>query len=644
MRLSPILLAAAIPLAAQDNNGLPLDELIQDVVSANAKLIEQKLNVEIGELAEEGEKFYFEPEFFADITYRDTNTPNNAQQTLTRAGLDNYFEEKTDVSFGLTGNLLYGTNWRLEYLQTETSNSVIDTLREFPQEYETQIKATLKQPLLKGFGKDIMLADYKIAKLDNEIIRGVYKEQLIDVVAYTIREYSKLYGAQILVQSLEEAVARLQQSVDLVDQRFQGGDIAESDVFEIKSRLLERKVELNSIRSSLAGIQNQIRRLANNPEFGADAGGIVAIDSQDPGEGGPANLEAYFTYAKENRAVFEASRLRIEQGLIRLKKEANGAKPELNLVGSTWHSDLNDNWIRPKSSMSDDFASWLVGVEYRMPMFGDKKGKGKEKQARRRLIQAQNALQDLERETLINLRERLKDRDTAVTQLADMQETYQLKKQLMDDDFTRFDAGDIPIDELIENEDDATTYYRKVVNKLIESRISQANLDMASGFVLEKYSVDTALPTMAEKQASWLEGLEQPETTTLPRKGNEILRNQKPAQPKMEEKLEIEKEETKGLSKWTSALRRRGNSVIQKLSKEGQSEPVEVVEPIEQTVEEVTELPGQPVQPAVTPEPPAQAVEKVEEVKGEASGKKKGSIFRFLKFGKNKKDAEGSED
>lgn len=463
----------------------------------NAIGFEGKLNVEIGALAEEGEKYYYEPEFFADVTYRDTNTPNNAQQTLTRAGLDNYFEHRADLSLGVKGNLLHGTEWRLEYLQTENANSVIDTLRDFPREYETQIKATLRQPLLKGFGKDNTLADYRIAKIDNTIVQGVYKEQLIDVVAFTIREYAKLYGAQVLVASLEEAVERLQESTNLVEQRFQQGDIAESDLFEIKSRLLERKIELKSIQNSLANIQNQILRLANNPDMVENSDDIVAIDTPESELPELGNLEAHFDFSKSNRALFEGTRLRIDQAQIALRKQVNGAKPELNLVGSVWHSNLDDDWITGRA-LNDDFSSWLVGVEYRMPMFGDMKAKSQVAQARRRLQQAKHQLMTLEREMLIDLREKLKERDTSAKQLIDMEETYEFKKQLLQGDFTRFNAGDLSIDKLIENEDDATTYYRKVVNKLIETKINQANLDKTSGYILPKYKVNTTLPSRAE--------------------------------------------------------------------------------------------------------------------------------------------------
>ena len=482
--ITPGLAAESEPL----ESGLPLSlqTLVTEVVEWNAELINQRLNVEIGDGLARGESFHYEPDFFGSVKYHDTNTPNNAAETISRAGLETNFEKKWNFVAGLSGDLPLGTQWSVEYRQSETNNSVIDVLRGYTYEYETQVKATLRQPLLKGFGLGVNLADARTARLESKIIRSAYREKLFDVIAYTIREYWKLYGAQVLAESLAESVARLEESAQLTQQKYNSGDIPESDLIEIKSSLLARKIELRSMINSVESVQNQIRRLLNNSALATSTPSLRAQKEETANPVSLTTLEGLLGYAKENRALFEAARLKEEQARIAYAKQRNQSRPEFDIVASGWLANLDDDWLED-GAFDDQFPSWQVGLEFKVPMFGGRKAKSKLLQARLQLRQAENAVQDLDREMRLRLSDALDQRDSAITQLADMETTYELKQQLVEGEFQRFKAGELGITELIEKEDDATSYYRRVVNKLIETKVNQANLDRETGLILARY-------------------------------------------------------------------------------------------------------------------------------------------------------------
>lgn len=484
--LSPLL---AQPEAESGSREVSLEALITEVVAWNAELVNQRLSVQIGEINEEGESYFYEPEFFATVSFRDTDTPNNANETISRAGLTSYLEERWDIRAGVTGLLAPGTEWRVEYSQSEAANSVIDSLRAYTREYESQVKATLRQPLLRGFGRDVTLADLDNAELEADIARAAYKEQLMEVIAFTIREYAKLYGAQVLVTSLEESVARLEESAALVEERFRQGDIPQSGVFEVRSSLLEREIELRSIRNSLSSIEGQIFRILNGSDLVSPGQRILASEPDPRGDGTFTGLTDYVEYALFNRALFQIARARIEQAEITERRLRNEAKPQLDVFGSAWVSNLDDDWIGHGIG-SDEFASWEAGVSLRMPLMGNRKARSDRQRASIELQQSRNEFLALQRDIAIDLRDAIEMRDTARTQLADMRTAYGLKEQLLEANLQRFRAGDLSIDQLVEEEDEATQYYRRLVNKIIETTISQANLDRSSGFLLEKYGID----------------------------------------------------------------------------------------------------------------------------------------------------------
>ncbi|GAB5561505.1 MAG: TolC family protein [Synoicihabitans sp.] len=469
---------------------LSLRSLVNEVVEWNAELINQRLNVQIGDSAAIAEAFEFEPEFFGSVKYHDTNTPNNAAETISRAGLQTHFEKKWNFIFGLSGELPLGTEWTLQYQQSESNNSVIDSLRGYTYEYETQFKASIRQPILRGFGHAANLADWRTAKLESKIVRGAYKEQLFDVVAFTIREYWKLYGAQELTESLAESVDRLAESASLAERRYESGDIAEADLIEIKSSLLARKIELRSMQNSVDSIQNQIRRLLNESDLAPADTPLTAKDDDISPQIPATSVDNLLNLARVNRALFETAELRRQQAEIAWRKKRNEARPDLDVVASTWRTQLSDDWIQ-ETAFDAQFPSWEVGVEFSVPILGGHKARNEKAQARLQLKQAENTVEDLEREMRLRISDAMEKRDSSVTQLADMQATYELKRTLIDGELERFRAGELGITELIEKEDDATSYYRRVINKLIETKVNQANLDRETGYLLVRYGAQS---------------------------------------------------------------------------------------------------------------------------------------------------------
>jgi outer membrane protein TolC len=482
-------------LIAQDENPLAnpqilaLDTLVREVVAWNADLIDQQLSVQIANAVAKGEAFYFEPEFFGSVRYHDTNTPNNAAETISRAGLQTHFERQWNAVAGLTGTLPTGMQWTFEYQQSETSNSVIDTLRDYTYEYESQVKATLRQPLLQGFGPDVVLADLKQSRLESRIIRSAFEERLMDVIAITIREYWKLYGAQVLVESLEDSVSRLEESVSLLEQKLESGEIPESDLIEAKSTLLARRIELRSMRNSVASVQIQILRLLNDSKLAAGDGDLVASEAAMEYAQVFDSLSQYLDFARANRALFVATNLRAEQARLAVRAKRNATFPKVDLVLSWWRSNLDDEWIE-NEAFKDDFKSYYVGVEFNMPIFGGQRDRAQLSKARLELRQAQNAIHTLERELRLELANYLDLSEASRAQLRDMEETYALKQLLLEGEMERFRAGELGIDDLIEKEEDATAYYRRLVNKLIENKVNEANLDRAAGYLLTRFYGD----------------------------------------------------------------------------------------------------------------------------------------------------------
>lgn len=459
--------------------------LIREVVRRNPALLYERIQLAVSERRMDFEKRIFEPEFFAGLDYSDAKAPNSAAESISRGGLETYKEEEWAFRSGFEGLLPSGGHWRFEWLQSRTRNSLIDEFKDYGHEYESRMKATLTQPLLKGFGSEIVLAEYDKAVLDNDMLKGKYEETVMDLIDIAAREYWKLCGARNLVVSLKKSVGLLEKSVDLLETRYANGDVSEYEVLEARSSLIARQVALQSMESNVDQAQQTLFRLLNAPQ---SIGKMVLVAEQQDMDHAAfeKTLDEYVAFAKDNWPAFRMARNKLEKANIHLKKMKNDSLPSLDLKGGFWLSNLDDE-ASGGNPFNDDFPSYEIGVEFRMPIFQGKRQQNAIQMAELNVQQAEAELENLAGNVRIDLNGALQNLKNARRQLAAMSENLEIKQQLLKRDFERFRMGELKAGDLIEKEDETTAYQRKIANKRIETQLNQVAFDKAVGVMIDKY-------------------------------------------------------------------------------------------------------------------------------------------------------------
>jgi len=466
---------------------LPIRGLVHEVVKRNSALLYERMQLAISAHRVDYEKYIFEPELFANVNYHGAESPNNTAETISRGGLETYNENQWTFRSGIGGLLPTGAHWDLEYSQSRTRDSLIKEFKSYNHEYESQIKMTLRQPLLKGLGSAVTLSEYHKAVIDNDMLKGGYEKKTMDLIGFTVREYWKLYGAQILVKNLKKSVGLLDKSLSLLNERYKSGDVSEYEVLEARSSLLARRVELQSIENSVDESQRALFKLLN--VYDDDHIVLVAETGALENQWVEQPFDSYFEYARKNWPAFQIAHKKYEKTVVQFKKAKNEARPELDLVGSAWLSNLDDRVLGGKAFKSD-YPSWEAGLEFKMPILWGRRQKQAVKMVELEMRQAETELKNLEREVRIDLKSTLQTLKNSKKQLDAMQQNNDIKQQLLRHEFERFAAGEIEVRELIEKEDDVTTYQRKLVNRLIGHQLNQASFDKAVGIIIDKYFDD----------------------------------------------------------------------------------------------------------------------------------------------------------
>lgn len=465
---------------------LPLKGLIREVIKRNATLLYSRMQLRSSGLKVNYEKDIFIPEYSAKLNHHDTKTPNNTGQTLSRGGLAIQEEDQWSFKTGLGGLMHAGGNWDIEYLQSGTSSSLIDSLRSYETEYESQFKLTLRQPLLNGFGKDIVLTNFNKAKLDQKISRQNYEKTTMDLIAYTIREYWKFHGANSLAESLKKSLKLLQESENFLRIKVDSGEIAKSELLEAQNTRMSRQVELESIQNNRDKAKFTLLKLLNVDLSIKSDYNFVTLKSDLLDQSiESVTIKEAFVQMRNTLPQFKIAEAKFEKAKLDYKKKRNEAKANLDVVASSWMSNLADS-VLEKEPMQDDYVSWKVGLEYTVPLSADRE-RSSVLMAQQSVRQAEAELKYLERSVMLDLKILLNTLEGSAQQLQIMNKAYEIKEKLLEGEFQKFKFGQVSIREVIKKEEEVSLYKRKIVNQIISNKISHVNFDKFMGKMMLKY-------------------------------------------------------------------------------------------------------------------------------------------------------------
>ncbi|NQZ59640.1 MAG: TolC family protein [Lentisphaeraceae bacterium] len=461
-----------------------LKGLVREVIERNLKLSIQRTQAKIYDSRMTYELGIFDPQFRASVNLHDTKSPNNTSETLSRGGLETHEETQWSYKTGISGLLENGTEWDVEYMQSETQNSLIDSLRSYEHEFQSRVQLSVRQPLLKGFGSENVLAEYNKAGIDKEITNQSYKSLVMKLTGAAIREFMLLKGANSLADSLRNSIKLLTEGEAILKKKLASGEVAARELLEARSSLLSRQVELSKILDKLERSKYKMAKLLNlsladlkDISFHPESAAVVTVE--------PISFHKSLENMKNNWPQYKIAQAKYARAEVDYKKKLNDSRPSLDLVAKTWVSSLDDEAITGEFR-NDDFLSWQVGLELSIPLTG-KREKSSVTMARLAMEQAELEIEDLDLESKIALRVELQTMKALRSQQSAIQNVLELKQQLLDEEMKRFRYGEIEIGVLIKKEDEVTNYHREMLNQTIKAELSQVSLDMMTGVIVKKY-------------------------------------------------------------------------------------------------------------------------------------------------------------
>jgi len=469
-----------------------LEKMIHEIAKRNSSAINDYLQTQISKERIKGEEGIFEPVAQASFSRQKNHVPNSTEDIISRGMLrSDYFEDADEINVGFNGLIPSGANWDLKFMDRQRSSSVIEDYRNYRYEYSNNIKLSLTQPILKGFGQDITKAKIELAKIQKEVDDSKFNQKMMELVGVTVQYYWKLYGAQKIRQSWENSLGIAESVMKDIALRVREGKIAKTEWLEAQSSIGIRRSELYNAESKVVEAQNQLFTLLNVSV--SDNKDVRFLVQDDPLGNYSEILDGgdYIKMALENWPEYKIAKKNVDKEKVQLNYTENQMLPQLDLIGTVALNSLDENRRESlREVVTDKFVSWSVGVKLSRPLLDNARARSDRSMARLRTRQAELEIQALEKGLSNSVYSKVDALKSLQAQWKEYEKGLGVRAQLLDIERIKLKTGRIGLKDLLNQEEEYVGYQRKALNCLVNYKLAEAMLDIASGSILKKYNVD----------------------------------------------------------------------------------------------------------------------------------------------------------
>ncbi|MBL7081468.1 MAG: TolC family protein [Candidatus Omnitrophica bacterium] len=422
----------------------------------------------------------FEPTFSADWILRD-----NTKKSTSTAPPEILEIEDTDFNAGLSGKLITGTEYDIDFLnQKYKSNATTQKMNPY---YTSEPKITITQPLFRDFGIFINRADIIIARNNKGESEEVFKDTVMEVITKTkIAYYNYIY----YLENYSIAKLSLKRAQDLLEinkARYAKGLLSSVDLLETETAAARREKVLISAESNLKKAEDDLKLITNlvdNPRFWNAKLELIDRPKFDMQE---LDLVESLENAFELRPDYQAQKLDLKNRDIKIKVAKNALFPTLDLTGSFGLNGLGKDYEQCIDKINEDYKDWSIGLKFSLPWGGGERAKYNQRKLEK--AQALIAFKRLEQDIVLEIRDKVREvdiqyRQVEASRVAKEKETENYRAQE-----ERYAAGEVNTHDMLDYQDKLAQAELDYIKSLIDYNIAVITLEKGEGLTLVKNDI-----------------------------------------------------------------------------------------------------------------------------------------------------------
>ena len=341
---------------------LTLDDAIRRAVANNLDVAVARFQPRIAYQEVARAEAVFDGEFFVEATYQNLDTP---QPPGVIGGLSGDIQGR-DIQFntGIRKPLAYGTLFTLE--TDPRFQRQQPTFNAFDDFFTASIAATVEQPLLEGFGRDVNRAEIRLARNATLDQRQALRRTLLTIVADVHEAYWDLFFARSNLLIQQRLLERTVEDRDRLVQR-RDFDVSPVRITEANSFVELRRSDVIRSRQRVRLASDALKNLINAPDLPV-AGETLVLPADAPTRAPITfNLLELVSQALRLRPEMEQALLDISDTRIRLDVARNARLPELNAFFTVALNGLDDSNLEDvyeDDIFELDYIDYIVGLSF----------------------------------------------------------------------------------------------------------------------------------------------------------------------------------------------------------------------------------------------------------------------------------------
>ncbi len=483
---------------------IKLEEFLKQVWTRNESLQIRILESVISDERYKAEKGIFEPEYVGGLDAVDRRRPNTAEQRANLGGLfgggPNIYNERNKTYSSAFETLApTGAKVRLGYTLQSLENN-INFVGNPNGEWVSTVGLAVTQPLLKNGGVTVTMAGIRAAAISSEISFQDYRKNIMEVVSQAEAAYWDLYQTQEQAKIAKESLRVAETLLTDNKKRVELGKAAEIDVLQAEAGVAERTAILNEAEQRLSSARSRAATMLSD-SWSPNAFGMLAADA-------PKVADHNFDVTQMTLAAYELNPSygslvkQAELEGLRVKVAKNQRMPNLDLKGGYGFSGLGNNpgasW---DAAYEQDFPSWSLGLELRVPMGGGTKSRHELKAAELRREATLRALNGLGITLANTLRSSVFSVESYRNNVDRHGKVVRVNEDVLKTQLTRLDAGKISSRDVLEAEEDVFRAKIAALDNLIRYQRSLLELDLVIGRLLKERNLDFTQKELQENTA-----------------------------------------------------------------------------------------------------------------------------------------------
>ena len=246
--------------------------------------------------------------------------------------------------------------------------------------YLSNLAVTLEQPLLRGAGSEVTLAERDLRRNEYERSEFVLRTDLLEVLEGAEHAYWTLQEAW-KVLAIQQQLTERGAEVERVLRERRAFDAAPAEYSDALATLEQRRANLVRAQRLVGLASDRLKALVNDPELPLIADGLLLPMDVLEAQPYPYEVRRLMLSALRERPEVQQAILAIEDSDLRRRVSENLREPQLDLRAGASMAGLDGHAGDAYGNLvEDDYYSLFVGLSFELPV-GNRAAAARERQA-----------------------------------------------------------------------------------------------------------------------------------------------------------------------------------------------------------------------------------------------------------------------